>query len=156
MKLPLITAAAATLAIGHSAQQVLSAAAAGKYSSLASTSLDEKLYAAGQAFQPYQNPPELSSGDTGKLHVKLEVNAARFSAAGVSYNTRLYNGIAPGPTLRIRAGDKLSINLINKLEPDGPMVWMGALVCKCAYAVHSCVGVSAYVLAATTCDVFYV
>ena len=60
----------------------------------------------------------MSSGDDGKLAVTLKVKAARVEAAGVAFNTRLFDGSYPGPTYRIRAGDKLNVTVVNELGPE--------------------------------------
>ena len=45
---------------------------------------------------------------------------------GISFNTRLYNGQFPGPTVRIKAGDELQLVLNNKLEANLPGVCLHA------------------------------
>lgn len=79
--------------------------------------LDAKLKAMGQALQPFVPPQELKS-ENGELSVNVTVDSGRVRAAGVSFNSRLYNGQFPGPTIRIRAGDTFRLKLTNKLEPN--------------------------------------
>jgi FtsP/CotA-like multicopper oxidase with cupredoxin domain len=66
------------------------------------------------------NPPVRSSVG-GFLNVTLHVNVTR-TRGPVQYNTRAYNGLPVGPTLRVRAGDVVRVTLANDLEaqPSAP------------------------------------
>jgi FtsP/CotA-like multicopper oxidase with cupredoxin domain len=59
-------------------------------------------------------PTELRSAD-GVLTVELESAPQRVTIAGRNVNALSYNGGVPGPTLRVRAGDTLSVSLKNGL-----------------------------------------
>jgi len=59
-------------------------------------------------------PTELRSAD-GVLNVDLEASPQRVTIAGRDVNALSYNGGVPGPTLRVRAGDTLSVSLKNGL-----------------------------------------
>eukprot|EP00656_Telonema_subtile_P024985 TRINITY_DN27123_c0_g1_i1.p1 TRINITY_DN27123_c0_g1~~TRINITY_DN27123_c0_g1_i1.p1 ORF type:complete len:512 (-),score=96.87 TRINITY_DN27123_c0_g1_i1:34-1569(-) len=54
------------------------------------------------------------------VEVNLTVEVFRFGSADtpISFNTRGYNGAIPGPTIRVKPGDTLTINLANQLLPD--------------------------------------
>jgi FtsP/CotA-like multicopper oxidase with cupredoxin domain len=56
----------------------------------------------------------------GLLNVTLRVSTGRATAGPLSFNSRLYNGHNPGPTLRVSPGDRLVIHLQNDLEKDVP------------------------------------
>lgn len=78
--------------------------------------LDAQLHQAGLAFQKLVQPSEIRSAD-GILETDLYVDAAPYHGV-VQFNTRLYNGSYPGPTIRVRPGDIARINLINVLGPN--------------------------------------
>jgi FtsP/CotA-like multicopper oxidase with cupredoxin domain len=59
-------------------------------------------------------PKELRS-ENGLLNITLRVGISR-SRGPLSFNTRTYNGAIPGPTLRVKAGDRLVIRVENTLE----------------------------------------
>ncbi|MET1035266.1 MAG: multicopper oxidase family protein [Arthrobacter sp.] len=59
--------------------------------------------------------PSVSSSD-GVLEVRLEAAAARRSIGGRDADVRAYNGTVPGPTLRLRPGDRLRVRLANGLD----------------------------------------
>ncbi|KAJ3292271.1 hypothetical protein HDU76_007181, partial [Blyttiomyces sp. JEL0837] len=73
--------------------------------------------------------PMMLNSSNGLLNITLHVIPTRFNGF-ISYNTRAYayNGVPmiPGPTLNIRPGDKLIINLINDLsannDPPGDLM----------------------------------
>ncbi|MGB3185637.1 MAG: multicopper oxidase family protein [Ornithinimicrobium sp.] len=52
----------------------------------------------------------------GVLDVELTAASAVWNVGGVAVNTNLYNGNAPGPTLRVRPGDRLRILLRNEMD----------------------------------------
>lgn len=74
-------------------------------------------------------PAEISSAN-GELRTTLSVipAVARAGPLTPALNVRAYNGSVPGPTLRIKPGDRLVVNLVNMLgEPEGdPMPDGGA------------------------------
>lgn len=59
-------------------------------------------------------PEEGSAG--GQLQVRLEAAPGQIPLAGRQAAALAYNGSIPGPTLRVRAGDVLSIKLVNNLS----------------------------------------
>lgn len=63
--------------------------------------------------QPLIEPPILAS-QTGVLEVDLRA-ASGVTLAGRKTRALGYNGISPGPTLRVRPGDTLRVNLANDL-----------------------------------------
>jgi len=71
-------------------------------------------------FPDLVEPKEVASVD-GELNVTLSVRAHR-TVGCMHYNTRVYffNGepASPGPTLRVRPGDRVKIRLINELGDD--------------------------------------
>ena len=69
----------------------------------------------------------VTSGNTGALTVDLRVNEWRYESTDstVRFHTRVYNGnrgsgnyLQPGPTIRVKPGDVLTINLYNDLGPN--------------------------------------
>lgn len=72
----------------------------------------------------FKEPPEISS-QNGILELDLIVDAINFSASAFGFNTRAYNGMVPGPTLRAQPGDKVRIRLINRLEPEDTSLEQG-------------------------------
>jgi FtsP/CotA-like multicopper oxidase with cupredoxin domain len=60
-------------------------------------------------------PKTLRSAD-GALQVRLEAVAGRVRVAGREATAYGYNGGIPGPTLRLRPGDRLQIQLVNRLD----------------------------------------
>ena len=78
--------------------------------------------AAGSLFDPVagaglvEMPALYSTG--GTLRVRLEAAPARVPLAGREASTLSYNGGVPGPTLHLLPGDRLQIELVNRLtEP---------------------------------------
>jgi multicomponent Na+:H+ antiporter subunit D len=66
---------------------------------------------------PLAEPPVLRSRG-GVLQVRLEAAEARVPLAGWEAATLAYNGSLPGPTLHVQPGDRLRIELVNRLaEP---------------------------------------
>jgi FtsP/CotA-like multicopper oxidase with cupredoxin domain len=61
-------------------------------------------------------PPTLSSTN-GRLQVRLEAVAGPVQIAGRPATALSYNGGLPGPTLRLQPGDRLQVQLVNRL-PD--------------------------------------
>jgi FtsP/CotA-like multicopper oxidase with cupredoxin domain len=66
---------------------------------------------------PFQNPEEIVS-ENGALTTTLEVKYGQNKIAGCDTYLRSYNGKLVGPTLRVRSGDTIHINLINNLPPE--------------------------------------
>lgn len=64
---------------------------------------------------PLTEPPVLRSTD-GRLVVDLEARYGPATLGGREVTTYSYNGMIPGPTLRLRAGETLAPTLINQLE----------------------------------------
>lgn len=60
--------------------------------------------------------PEVLRSRGGLLDVRLESASGSHEVAGRRATTLGYNGGLPGPTLRIRPGDTLRIQLVNRLE----------------------------------------
>ena len=60
--------------------------------------------------------PEVLRSRAGFLDVRLEAASGSHEVAGRRATTLGYNGGLPGPTLRIRPGDTLRIQLLNRLE----------------------------------------
>ena len=60
-------------------------------------------------------PQTLRSAD-GVLRVRLEAAHQPLMIAGRRASAYGYNGTLPGPTLRLRAGDRLQIRLVNRLD----------------------------------------
>jgi FtsP/CotA-like multicopper oxidase with cupredoxin domain len=72
--------------------------------------------------QPFQNPPSIES-QNGSLSTTLTVqytDAAKTSLGGCPLKLRSYNGLVVGPTLRIKPGDVLDVNLNNQLPKETP------------------------------------
>ncbi|MEO5992513.1 MAG: multicopper oxidase family protein [Arthrobacter sp.] len=60
-------------------------------------------------------PPELRS-TAGKLQLTLEAAHGQVELGGRPASALCYNGTSPGPTLRLRPGDELTIRLVNGLD----------------------------------------
>ena len=60
--------------------------------------------------------PAVLSSATGNLTLTLEAAAGRGTLAGRDATTLRYNGSVPGPTLYLRPGDHLGIDLVNHLD----------------------------------------
>ena len=60
--------------------------------------------------------PEVLSSDGGLLEVRLEAAVGDHEVAGRTARTMGFNGGVPGPTLRLRPGDTLRVELVNRLE----------------------------------------
>ena len=60
--------------------------------------------------------PEVRASRDGLLDTTLEASVMAVPVAGGTAIMRVYEGSFPGPTLRIRPGDTLRVNLVNKLE----------------------------------------
>ena len=62
----------------------------------------------------FTEPEELRSAD-GQLKVRLEASPVSVPLGGLQASILGYNGGVPGPTLRVRGGDTLQIELVNNL-----------------------------------------
>jgi FtsP/CotA-like multicopper oxidase with cupredoxin domain len=58
----------------------------------------------------------------GELRTTLQVRYAYKEIGGYRLSPRSYEGMIPGPTLRVRRGDVLRIRLINDLPPNSDPV----------------------------------
>jgi FtsP/CotA-like multicopper oxidase with cupredoxin domain len=65
--------------------------------------------------ESFSEPDVLRSGG-GRLEVRLEAALGAHEVAGRRARTLGYNGGIPGPTLRLRPGDTLRLDLVNRLE----------------------------------------
>ncbi|MGZ0212886.1 MAG: multicopper oxidase family protein [Actinomycetales bacterium] len=68
-----------------------------------------------QSGRAFAQPPELRSAN-GLLQVRLDVARASVQVGGHSASILSFNGGIPGPTLRLKAGDRLGVTLRNGLE----------------------------------------
>ena len=76
---------------------------------------------------PYQKDapliePEVRRSVNGELRTTLQVRYAYNDIGGYRLSLRSYEGMIPGPTLRVRAGDVIRIRLINDLPPNSDPV----------------------------------
>lgn len=82
--------------------------------------------ACGQSIgDPMEFPPDVFTEriEDGYVDVTLTLDVAdHTSAAGTITNTRLFNGMLPGPTIRIFPGETLRVNFINNLVEKGTPV----------------------------------
>jgi FtsP/CotA-like multicopper oxidase with cupredoxin domain len=60
--------------------------------------------------------PKVISSEGGNLRVTLTAAAGPVDMAGRSVRGMSYNGAVPGPTLRIRPGDRVTLDLVNQLD----------------------------------------
>uniref|UniRef100_K3WE38 Plastocyanin-like domain-containing protein n=1 Tax=Globisporangium ultimum (strain ATCC 200006 / CBS 805.95 / DAOM BR144) TaxID=431595 RepID=K3WE38_GLOUD len=67
--------------------------------------------------------PEVRRSVDGVLNTTLHVNTVHFTDGPISFRTRSYEGSIPGPTLSIKAGDTINIELVNNLLPNEPGPW---------------------------------
>lgn len=67
--------------------------------------------------------PEERIAVNGELNTTLHVGALHFEDGPISFWTRAYEGSIPGPTLRVKAGDTINIQLVNDLEANVPGPW---------------------------------
>lgn len=72
---------------------------------------------AGAAPGALPQPPVRTSVD-GELRTTLVCSSQPVGAGGASLPGMVYEGAAPGPTLRLRPGDTLRLELVNQLEPS--------------------------------------
>ena len=67
--------------------------------------------AAGESF----TEPEVLRSQGGRLQARLEAALGTHDVAGRKAQTMGYNGGVPGPTLRLRPGDTVRLDLVNRL-----------------------------------------
>ena len=67
-------------------------------------------------FSPEFAQPDVLASENGRLEVNLRAAAATVPYGGASRWALTYNGSTPGPTLRVRPGDELTIVLENGLD----------------------------------------
>jgi len=60
--------------------------------------------------------PEVITSTGGRLDLTLTAAATEAVVAGRTVRALTYNGALPGPTLRVRAGDRISLGLRNELD----------------------------------------
>ena len=60
--------------------------------------------------------PKVLRGEHGLLRVRLESAEGPLAIAGREATAYGYNGGLPGPTLRLRRGDRLQVRLVNRLQ----------------------------------------
>lgn len=60
--------------------------------------------------------PEFLASEGGQLQVRLEAALGTQEVAGRRATTMAFNGQVPGPTLRLRPGDTLRVELVNRLQ----------------------------------------
>lgn len=81
------------------------------------------------AFSQDLTSPEERCSKDGELRTTLRVAPAVSQAGPLapSLNVRAYEGSVPGPTLRVKPGDRLIVNLVNDLDlPEGDPSVAGA------------------------------
>jgi FtsP/CotA-like multicopper oxidase with cupredoxin domain len=64
--------------------------------------------------------PEVRTSRDGLLDTTLTCTVQSVPLAGGTAIMNVYEGSSPGPTLRVRPGDRLRINLVNKLNDLPP------------------------------------
>jgi FtsP/CotA-like multicopper oxidase with cupredoxin domain len=62
--------------------------------------------------------PEVRRSVDGELATELRVQYTYADIGGYRLSLRAYEGVIPGPTLRVQPGDVLHVNLINDLPPN--------------------------------------
>lgn len=75
-----------------------------------------------QQLERLRQPEERVSAN-GALSTTLHVTPTHFTDGPISFWTRSYDGSVPGPTLRVKPGDTLTIELVNDLGPNTPGNW---------------------------------
>jgi FtsP/CotA-like multicopper oxidase with cupredoxin domain len=67
--------------------------------------------------------PVVRRSVNGELNTTIRVQSAQYVNGPISFWTRTYEGIIPGPTLSIRPGDHVNIQLVNELEENVKGNW---------------------------------
>ncbi|HSP60460.1 MAG TPA: multicopper oxidase family protein, partial [Ornithinimicrobium sp.] len=106
---------AGTLVGGTGLWRELSEPGAGAAGSGGSPGSGETPGTTGSGAEELVEPEVLSSSD-GRLEVRLQARFGTHEVAGQQARTMGYNGGVPGPTLRLRPGDLLRIELDNQLD----------------------------------------
>jgi FtsP/CotA-like multicopper oxidase with cupredoxin domain len=70
----------------------------------------------GQAEGSVLTEPKILRSANGKLTVRLTTAEARVPISGTQVAALTYNGTLPGPTLMVRAGDRIAVSLENRLS----------------------------------------
>ena len=70
----------------------------------------------GRAQGPTLAEPDVLRSANGKLTVRLTTAEVRVPISGTKVSALTYNGGVPGPTLMVRAGDRISVSLENRLS----------------------------------------
>ena len=70
----------------------------------------------GRTAGPTLAEPEILRSANGKLSVRLTTAEARVPISGTQVAALTYNGTLPGPTLMVRAGDRIAVSLENRLS----------------------------------------
>lgn len=60
--------------------------------------------------------PEVLSSSDGRLELTLTASLTEVAVAGRPVRALTYNGTVPGPTLRVRPGDRIALTLRNELD----------------------------------------
>jgi FtsP/CotA-like multicopper oxidase with cupredoxin domain len=68
-----------------------------------------------RAGDPLAEPPMVHS-EQGILRTELEITEQEVELAGRRAVVQAYNGSVPGPTFRVRPGDRLQVRLINRID----------------------------------------
>ncbi|CAM9768463.1 unnamed protein product [Chrysoparadoxa australica] len=89
----------------------------------------------GPHSEPLVQPLTRSSKD-GLLETQLSITTARVSLGPLQYMTRLYEGLFPGPTLRVLPGDRIELDLINELEDPESCFPENAFACPNITNLH--------------------
>lgn len=66
-------------------------------------------------YEPLQQPEQIRS-KWGKAKVTLNYDVVKYIGPSYDAILNLYNGNGPGPTIRLKPGDDMHIELINNLE----------------------------------------
>ncbi len=64
----------------------------------------------------------------GSKVVDLTAGPVELDLAGRTVRTVAYNGLVPGPEIRVRAGDELTVNLKNELTAPTTIHWHGLAI----------------------------
>ncbi len=73
----------------------------------------------GSLFMDPPVMPNLRAGTPGLVEVSIEARSAPVNLNGTIANLLTYNGSYPGPTIRVKQGDLLRVNLRNSLPMQG-------------------------------------
>ena len=74
-------------------------------------------------YEPLRQPEQVRSNKKGKAKVTLTYDVAKYIGPTYDAYLNLYNGNGPGPTVRVKPGDDMHVELINNLE--GPLGHVG-------------------------------